>query len=882
MSKKTFEMSFQIGGKLTSSFSNAFSGATNKLVGLKNQARQTQRALDQLSNDFRRGKIHESQYTESTQRLTSELAKLERAQKRINSFKSGVNKDISTVKSTASVAAFGTAATAAGVAMNSMNKAADFQKQMTKVGVIAGATQSEVKKLNDTALQLGASSPLSSSQVAVAMGELAAKGMNANKIIGAMPGILAAASASGEDLAMTSNVVTSALNAFDLKATSANHVADVMAMSANKSAAGVEDLGYSFKYAAPIAKTLGMSLEALAASTGIMVDKGLTGEQAGTSLRMALIRLAKPSRIAAKAMDKLNFSATDSHDKFKSLTQLTKDWNKSTKDLTKAQKVAYAADVFGTESATGMLDLFAAGPKKIDAMTKSLEKSDGAAKKAADAMNNNYAGALNQLKGSIEMAQIKFATPILPIFKDIFNGISSTLTNNLGGIEKAGQRVAKGLKDIFEPFTSKKEKFKSMDFGDKVVSVLDRATAKASQWLDGPGGKSMNKVFTKLGEIAAKAWYTAFTNTVKSSLSNLGQGNVFPALGLGAAAWMMGGGMIAKGAFGAGKTIYKTAKGGRKVKVPEAAKVVPTKGRGKVVEFPKTSKTPTMSKFPKIFKPLEKTAPVLSKGAKLLSKVAVPLSIASTVIDVATSKDKTKAAVSGVGGLAGSWGGAELGAAIGTAILPGVGTIVGGLAGGALGYAAGHWVGGKVVDKTRQAMTTSQPNSASSVPTNNRVLSNSTNPIANKYTVTDQLTGAASSQMPQMNSAVALSMHNLTTLASYTGQASAWIVGSFTGIKSSANRVKFNLDTLTSYTGQASGWTVGAFTGIKSSADRVKRNLDILVSYAGQASGWLASLSSIPSASKRVERALNGLANRIENVHVPSSVGGNKRVSYNN
>src|SRR5690606_4775473 len=54
-------------------------------------------------------------------------------------------------------------------------------------------------------------------------------------------------------------------------------------------------------------------------------------------------------------------------------------------------------------------------------------------------------------------------------------------------------------------------------------------------------------------EIAAKAWIAAFTGAVGGSLSAALEGNVTGALGLGAAAWMLGGGTMVKGAIGAGK-----------------------------------------------------------------------------------------------------------------------------------------------------------------------------------------------------------------------------------------------------------------------------------------------------------------------------------------
>ena len=71
MARKTFEMSFQIGGKLASSFSNTFSGVNNRLTDLGNQSRQTQRALDSLNRDFKKGKIDQDQYKEATERLNN-------------------------------------------------------------------------------------------------------------------------------------------------------------------------------------------------------------------------------------------------------------------------------------------------------------------------------------------------------------------------------------------------------------------------------------------------------------------------------------------------------------------------------------------------------------------------------------------------------------------------------------------------------------------------------------------------------------------------------------------------------------------------------------------------------------------------------------------
>ena len=95
---------------------------------------------------------------------------------------------------------------------------AEFEASMTKAGAIAGASAEELDAMTQAALDLGASTSLSSIEVADAMTEMAAKGFDATQAIAAMPGVISAAEASGEDLGLTADTVASALNAFKLEA----------------------------------------------------------------------------------------------------------------------------------------------------------------------------------------------------------------------------------------------------------------------------------------------------------------------------------------------------------------------------------------------------------------------------------------------------------------------------------------------------------------------------------------------------------------------------------------------------------------------------------------------------------------------------------------
>lgn len=70
----------------------------------------------------------------------------------------------------------------------------------------------------------------------------------------AMPGVISAAEASGAEMATTATVMASAINSFGLKASDANHVADLLARSANDSAADIQYMGDALKYAVLLQK----------------------------------------------------------------------------------------------------------------------------------------------------------------------------------------------------------------------------------------------------------------------------------------------------------------------------------------------------------------------------------------------------------------------------------------------------------------------------------------------------------------------------------------------------------------------------------------------------------------------------------------------------
>lgn len=313
----------------------------------------------------------------------------------------------------------------AGIATAAVTVGNSFEAQMSRVQAIAGATKEELKLLTEQAVQLGAETSFGATEVAQGMENLASAGFTTKEIMEAMPGMLDLAASSGADLATSSEIAASAIRGFGLEASTATHIADVYAEAAARTNAQTEDMGEAMKYIAPVANTMGISLEETAAAIGIMSDAGIKGSQAGTSLRGALTRLTKPTDKMLGIMEDLGVEFYDSNGKMKSLTEMVDMLSKNTKGLTDEQKQNALTILFGTESLSGMLSLINRGSDELDSMTKAFKDCNGSASKMADTMLDNTSGAIEEMKGAFESAGIAIQQALAPEIKDLAKKVQS-------------------------------------------------------------------------------------------------------------------------------------------------------------------------------------------------------------------------------------------------------------------------------------------------------------------------------------------------------------------------------------------------------------------------------------------------------------------------
>lgn len=319
----------------------------------------------------------------------------------------------------------------------------DFDATITAAGVKAGATAEEVEQMRDVAGKLGAEFPISAQDAAAGMDRLAAGGFDAQQAMGALPAIIEASVASGEDLAATSDVVTSALDIWNMRtgdvAANSTHVADVIQATANASKMGMQEFGLAMQYAGAPAATLGVSIEELGAAMGVMANNGIEASTIGTSLRATFSRLASPPKTAAMAIDQLGLTVKDQNGNFVGLNNVVDQLREKMTGLSDTEQVAYAKMLAGEDAYSGLLALIRTSPEAYAQVADAINNSAGSSHAAFEKMNNTLKGSIDQLKGAAESAAISIGQALAPQLRSLadIGTAAATAIANMTPAQKA-------------------------------------------------------------------------------------------------------------------------------------------------------------------------------------------------------------------------------------------------------------------------------------------------------------------------------------------------------------------------------------------------------------------------------------------------------------
>ncbi len=401
--------------------------------------------LKGLSDQLREAGVNTDKLDASTERLQGQYERLKQSQERIGDLSNRIERNNQAISRT-KVQLAGVAGAAAGLGAafyaGPISKAAEFEQQMSKVKAISGTVADSdlsdiVKKANDMGIsfktganstetamniisakakQMGATTEFTAAQAGEAMEYMAMAGWKTTDMMDGIEGIMYLASASGEDLASTSDIVTDALTAFGLKASDAGHFSDVLAQASSNANTNVGMMGATFQKVAPVAGALGYSVEDMSLGIGLMANASIKAEVAGTSLKTALANMASPTKSQAMAMQKYGISLTHADGTMKEFGEVVENLRSSLGGLNETEQTAAATTIFGKESFAGMLAIINATESDFNKLHDAVYNCDGAAKRMSETMLDNFSGQMTLAKSALDALQVSLGETLLPTF----------------------------------------------------------------------------------------------------------------------------------------------------------------------------------------------------------------------------------------------------------------------------------------------------------------------------------------------------------------------------------------------------------------------------------------------------------------------------------
>jgi len=344
-------------------------------------------------------------------------------------------RNVSKAISAAGVAAqgLGTKMSVAGLAVAApvglaLRQFATFDDAIRATAAVTGSLGADgaaaFQSLNDKARDLGATTSLTAVEVANLMTELGRAGFKPDEINAMTGAVLDMSRATGTDATRSAGIMAASLRQFELGAGDAARAADILTYTANNTFNTVDGLGESLKYAGPVAKSLGMSLEDTTAILGVLGNVGIQGSEAGTALRRLSVI---SSGAGAKLQDLFGVSNVDAAGNLKPLVQILDEINTATMGMPVAERTAKMAKAFGLLGITSanVLSQSAGGVQKL---AEGLKTADGTAMRTAKAMDAGLGGAMRIALSAIEGTQLAIGDALAPTLQTVINFIEDLAT----------------------------------------------------------------------------------------------------------------------------------------------------------------------------------------------------------------------------------------------------------------------------------------------------------------------------------------------------------------------------------------------------------------------------------------------------------------------
>ena len=291
---------------------------------------------------------------------------------------------------------------------------ATFDDAMRQVQATMGGTESDYKKLESSAREMGRATKFSATDSAEALNYLALAGYDTDKAIATLPKVLQLASAGNMDLAKASDLVTDSMSILNIEIDQADDFIDKMARTSQKSNTSVEQLGEAYLTTGGLINILNGGVDEANILLGVFADNGFKGAEGGTKLRNVIQSLTSPTSKASETLDELGVSVEDAEGNMRPMPDIIEDLNDSLNGMGDVAKADTLNKIFNRADISAVNSLLDTSSDRYSDLANEMLNAEGTAQQMSDTLESGLGGSFRTLKSMIEDVGIEIGQNLAP------------------------------------------------------------------------------------------------------------------------------------------------------------------------------------------------------------------------------------------------------------------------------------------------------------------------------------------------------------------------------------------------------------------------------------------------------------------------------------
>jgi TP901 family phage tail tape measure protein len=396
-----------------------------------------------------------------------------------------INNSIKDLTSSTLSSAVGFAAvSAATVAL--IKDFANFESAMIDVGNLTNASREEVNKMSNDLIEMSKDVPIGMSDLTDSLFDVVSAGVSAGESIEFLESSARLATAGATTTKVAVDGLTSIINAYGLEASDATIISDKFFSAQQRGKTTIEELSLSVGKVAPLANSMGISIDELLASVSALTLGGIKTSEAVTGIRATLSNVLKPSSQAAKLSRELGLEFNEQALSAKGLNLFLKETIEATGGNTEALSLLFGS----VEAVNSVLALSKNNFRDVNSIQTSVQDSLGSTEKAftekLNSINSQLAITKNEILG-LSKSLLSNLSPAIVKVLDLFNKSFDITRNNL----KLTKQIGSGIISFFKAVNETEKKIISdtqrmyKDYGTYIKSenqsIKDDTKSKESE-----------------------------------------------------------------------------------------------------------------------------------------------------------------------------------------------------------------------------------------------------------------------------------------------------------------------------------------------------------------------------------------------------------------